>query len=118
MPTFSTAELRAFNELPIGKRRRLLELCAMLEHNERPEEPRAADPQPAEEGQGLRSEDEVAGKTLLSLRRKQNRGGRPPKGKNITLGQAAAYNGSHLSVVNGSLVSTDDLQHDQGIPEG
>lgn len=117
MPTFSTAELRAFNELPLRKRRQIVELCAMLETNE-PEEPRTAHPKPTQEGERVRGEDEMAGETLLRLRAKQSRSGRPPKRKNLTLGQAAAYNGSHLSVVNGSFVPPDDQQHDQGIPEG
>ncbi len=113
MPTFSTAELRVFNGLPLRKRRMIVELCAMLETDE----PEQRTEYPAER-QGLRSEDANPGDSLSSLRKHQARGGRKAKGKGVTVAQATGLDGQHLQVIDGGIVSPDDLKHQQELPEG
>ncbi len=113
MPTFSTAELRVFNGLPLRKRRMIVELCAMLETDE----PEQRTEYPAE-GQRMGSEDANPGDSLSSLRKYKARGGRPAKRKGVTVAQATGLDGQHLQVIDGGIVSPDDQQHIEGIPEG
>ena len=110
---FSTADLRGFNALPLKKRREFLALCAMLESDE----PEQRTEYPSER-QRMGSEDANPGDSLSSLRKHQARGGRPPKRKGVTVAQAAGIDGPQLQILDGGIVSPDDLKHEQGIPEG
>ncbi len=110
---FSTADLRGFNALPLKKRREFLALCAMLESDE----PEQRTEYPSER-QRMGSEDANPGDSLSSLRKHQARSGRPAKGKGVTVAQAAGLDGQHLQVIDGGIVSPDDQQHIEGIPEG
>ncbi len=111
---FSTADLRGFHALPLKKRREFLALCAMLESHDEPEQ---RTEYPAE-GQGMGSQDANPGDSLSSLRKHQARGGRPAKGKGVTVAQATGLDGQHLQVIDGGIVSPDDLKHQQELPEG
>ena len=113
MPTFSTAELRVFNGLPLRKRRMIVELCAMLETDE----PEQRTEYPSER-QGMGSEDANPGDQLSSLRKHQARGGRPAKGKGVTVAQATGLDGPQLQILDGGIVSPNDQQHQQELPEG
>ncbi len=111
---FSTADLRGFNALPLKKRREFLALCAMLEsHDER--EQRTEYPA---ERQGMGSEDTDTRTKVSSLRKHQARGGRPPKRKGVTVAQAAGIDGPQLQILDGGIVSPNDQQHQQELPEG
>ena len=111
---FSTADLRGFHALPLKKRREFLALCAMLEsHDER--EQRTEYPA---ERQGMGSEDANPGDSLSSLRQYKARSGRKAKGKGVTVAQAAGIDGPQLQILDGGIVSPNDQQHQQELPEG
>jgi hypothetical protein len=110
---FSTADLRGFNALPLKKRREFLALCAMLESDE----PEQRTEYPSER-QGVRSEDANPGDSLSGLRKHQARGGRPAKRKGVTVAEATGLDGQHLQILDGGIVSSNDQQHQQELPEG
>jgi len=118
MPQPSTAELLVLIELPLRKRRQIVNDWAMLEnHAQEREQPEQRTEYPAER-QGLRSEDADTGDSLSGLRKYKARSGRKAKGKGVTVAQAAGIDGPQLQILDGGIVSPNDLKHEQGIPEG
>jgi hypothetical protein len=91
----------------------IVELCAMLETDE----PEQRTEYPAER-QGMGSEDANPGDQLSGLRKYKARSGRPAKRKGVTVAQATGIDGQHLQVIDGGIVSSNDQQHQQELPEG
>ena len=81
------------------------------------DEPEQRTEYPAER-QGMGSEDTDTRTKVSSLRKHQARGGRPAKRKGVTVAEATGLDGQHLQILDGGIVSSDDLKHEQGIPEG
>jgi hypothetical protein len=96
-----------------------MRLLAKMEEtaNQETDEPEQRTEYPSER-QGVRSEDANPGDSLSGLRKYKARGGRPAKRKGVTVAQATGLDGQHLQVIDGGIVSPDDQQHQQGIPEG
>jgi hypothetical protein len=96
-----------------------MRLLAKMEEtaNQETDEPEQRTEYPAER-QGMGSEDANPGDSLSSLRQHQARGGRKAKGKGVTVAQATGLDGPHLQVIDGGIVSADDLKHQQELPEG